>query len=419
MDDNITINSAVPQLSTNTSLQSDYGAFTWQPDMNEMVSTANGLGSTSNAYNNTYIRIMGCNAVLDLIDDASGTATSKNNVKAEALALRAYYYFNLVNIYGEPYNIDPDALGVPLKLTADVETNGKARNTVKEVYDQIVNDLTTAIDLMKDETVTSGDFHINLPTMYILLSRVYLYMEQWQQCVDAATNAIECGGDLTDMKVFDDDQVLASYGVSEVTWIFGSAEYASYINNNVLFTPSSDLMNLFDQTNDARYKTFFKVGYGYDYSTYTSYSGYYVLKHDNTSYTSFGQCVRIAEAYLNRAEAYVHLEDASKAAVDVNAIRRNRITGYTDVLVVTLDDVLTERRKELCFEQPRWFDLRRCGEPSITHYWPDGSNQLSTKYVLNQQDPLYVIPLPSGALEHNSELEQNSSAGSAKREGTN
>ena len=148
--------------------------FTWQPDMWERQEVDK--SSYDETYSPTYERIMGVNAVLDGIDEATGDVEERDRVKAEALALRGYYYFMLVNLYGEPYNYNKKALGVPLKLTADMETNGKARSTVEEVYGQIVKDLTESSALFEKYTKRRGSFRINLPTVNILLSRVYLHM---------------------------------------------------------------------------------------------------------------------------------------------------------------------------------------------------------------------------------------------------
>ena len=78
-----------------------FPAFTWQPDL---YRRDEGTPLASTEYYMWYERIKGCNAVLDYIDDAIGTQSEREQVKAEALALRAYYYFWLVNLYGEPYN---------------------------------------------------------------------------------------------------------------------------------------------------------------------------------------------------------------------------------------------------------------------------------------------------------------------------
>ena len=65
-----------------------------------------------------------------------------------------------------------------------------------------------------------------------------------------------------------------------------------------------------------------------------------------------------------------------------------------------------ERRRELCFEGHRWFDLRRWGMPAITHTWHNSSSQSST-YTLEEGDLLYTVPIPEEAIQSNNSLVQN------------
>ena len=87
-------------------------AYTWQPDMFKMMEEA-GYTST-NMYERYYQLILGANAVIDYIDQVSDEKQKINYVLAQAYALRGFLYFKLVNIFGEPVNSNPNALGVPL-----------------------------------------------------------------------------------------------------------------------------------------------------------------------------------------------------------------------------------------------------------------------------------------------------------------
>ncbi len=136
-----------------------------------------------NYWETFYQFILGANAALDYIDDVSGTVEEKNLVKAQAYALRAFYYFQLVNLFGEPYNYNKDALGVPLKLTSAMENKEIPRNMVKEVYDQILKDLTEAENIyesLPENMQFRRDYRTNLPMVQLLRSRVLLYMEDWK-----------------------------------------------------------------------------------------------------------------------------------------------------------------------------------------------------------------------------------------------
>ena len=141
-------------------------SYTWQPDMYQMMEEA-GAGHI-NIYESYYKVILGTNAVLDYLPNVRDTEDNINKVKAQAHALRAFYYFNLVNIYGMPYNVAPDSLGVPLKLNSGIEENEDylKRKTVAEVYTQILKDLHTAEEtylLLPQNEQWNDNFRTSLP----------------------------------------------------------------------------------------------------------------------------------------------------------------------------------------------------------------------------------------------------------------
>ena len=83
---------------------------------------------------------------------------------------------------------------------------------------------------------------------------------------------------------------------------------------------------------------------------------------------------------------------------------------YEDEEFATQEELINfvrdERRRELCFEGHRWFDLRRWGMPSFTHKWHDNADNTST-FRIEENDLLYTIPIPEEALQMNSSLVQN------------
>lgn len=92
------------------------GPFTWQADMFEVMTAAQ-TPDAIDTYEHYYRRIMGCNAVLDLIDKVRGDVDARENVRGQALAMRAYFYFMLVNLFGQPYN----AKGVDISTSPGAE----------------------------------------------------------------------------------------------------------------------------------------------------------------------------------------------------------------------------------------------------------------------------------------------------------
>ena len=131
--------------------------------------------------------------------------------------------------------------------------------------------------------------------------------------------------------------------------------------------------------------------------------------------------IRISEAYLNRAEAYVMRNKKGQALIDLNDLKRKRIVGYADATEANIGDILEEvrleRRRELCFDEMRWFDLRRYGMPSIKHKYRYKTSEPWVEFTLKEKDPMYTLPFPNAVVKENPSLVQNPSAYEIGRSG--
>ena len=387
--------------------------YTWQANMWERQEV--NASTYGESYSPTYTRLMGVNAVLDGIDEAIGEIEDRDQVKAEALALRGYYYFMLVNLYGEPYNYNKQALGVPLKLTANMETNGTARSTVEDVYKQIVSDLKAASDLFEKYPKRRGSYRINLPATNILLSRVYLHMELWDEAIAAATKAIENGGVLTNyVNLKSSSTCISNYNYSEVEWVYGNGNTPTRSLPGMVV--STELRNNFlENPNDTRINLWFLIN-----RTNWNITKKRISYPSGTPRTPTNS-IRMSEAYLNRSEAYAQKGECVAAWNDLSHLRENRYKEYSETAItdatVLLKEIREERRLELCFDEVRWFDLRRYGMPSISHLYKVRKSASWQTYTLNEKDPLYTLPLPSDVMNENSALQQNESAKEPLRQG--
>src|SRR5258707_10134584 len=99
-------------------------------------------------------------------------------------------HFELVRNYGHPYTLAPNDPGVPIVLKFD-STSKPARNTVKEVYTQVIADLEKAYTLM---AVYRGTGYFSKYTARALESRVYQNMGNWANALATAQDAIKNGG---------------------------------------------------------------------------------------------------------------------------------------------------------------------------------------------------------------------------------
>ena len=433
-------------------------SYTWQPDMFDMMDKAN-AGHT-NMYEKYYELILGANAVLDYLPKVTDTEDMMNTVKAQALALRGFYYFNLVNIFGQPYNYNPDALGVPLKLKSGIEESDDylKRKTVGEVYEQILLDLHAAEEtykLLPEEQQWKPKFRTSLPMVQLMLSRTYLYMENWKEAARYAKLVMENKNfklkDLNDVPydaveymyypTYDSPETIWPYGSPEdmFGWTCQSANAANPNNNNqkmhAYFKVSQDLLDTFDDSDLRKSRYIIKAPIGTETNgneTKTIYmdmaygkiqvgTQYYLPKN---AVNVFGRCLRLSEAYLNYAEAMAMLggsgDDEATAALYKLLEKRFYGEDIVDEVEFKFDSnaelvqyIRDERRRELCFEGHRWFDLRRWGMPEITHVW-HSSATVSYKYRLTKEDLMYTVPIPDEAKEENGQLLQNELPG--KRE---
>ncbi|MCM8570357.1 RagB/SusD family nutrient uptake outer membrane protein [Gramella jeungdoensis] len=142
---------------------------------------------TNNFWISSYRAIVGANKVIELAEE--GRSPERDQLIGENYYLRALTYFQLANIFGRPYSHGTSNLGVPLKLTSDIN-DLPDRNTVGEVYSQVVSDLQKAESLMNEPRENP---YASKAAAQALLSRVYLYMGENQKAIEYADKVINSG----------------------------------------------------------------------------------------------------------------------------------------------------------------------------------------------------------------------------------
>src|SRR5690606_37797221 len=159
-------------------------AFFYNYNYNRIVTN----GRVNSYWENSYKIIAGTNNILGQLEE--GTSDTNDQIIAEDLYLRSLMYFYLADVFGRPYNQNPDVnLAVPLKLNDD-PFEVLLRNTVKEVYQQIVSDLLKAETLFKSY---KGNIYASLYSAQALLVRVYLFMGENEKAISYADKVINSG----------------------------------------------------------------------------------------------------------------------------------------------------------------------------------------------------------------------------------
>ncbi|WP_293941258.1 MULTISPECIES: RagB/SusD family nutrient uptake outer membrane protein [unclassified Sphingobacterium] len=143
----------------------------------------------------SYKAISSANAALEAIEKAGNPENLKPQ-RGEALVARAYNHFMLVNLFGKHYNhsTSKSDLGVTYMTKPETTLSPKyQRNTVAEVYDNVVKDLEEGIPLIDDAAYANSataKYHFNKTAAYAFAARVYLFMGEWQKAADYASKAL-------------------------------------------------------------------------------------------------------------------------------------------------------------------------------------------------------------------------------------
>lgn len=361
-----------------------FGYYTWQqqPEVNKQ-----GEVSDDKTWPRLYRSIVICNTIINDYEDIKGDTAEKEYLKAEAHFLRALDYFLLVNIYAPHYSADNlNKGGVPINDLSTIQNVSFVRNTVKEVYDRIISDLETADQLLETASYERSAFRLNKASLYQLFSRVYLYMQEYDKVISYANLSLEQNSSLIDLTIEDAPDINKMNSEINFSYLSTRRSYPpTGYRDKYTMVASDELISLYTE-NDLRLSQYFNTIWPSNKSS-----------NKTSKQQTYGIDFRVSEVYLNRAEAYAETNQVSKALEDLNTLRIMRISADHELSTTTqyeaIEYVRQERRRELCFEINRWFDLRRWGQPSITH---ETINEDGTRvaYELKEYDDAYVMPLP-------------------------
>ena len=379
-----------------------YGYYTWQAN-NEVQ--AAGAMIKDGAWDYYYRNILTSNIVLNDVPTTKGTEAEKADMLGEAYFHRAFSYFMLVNLYGQPYD-EKDAytkLGVPINLEHGVQDKVFVRETVETVYKQINEDIENSIKYFKEARIQKTIFRANLASAQLLASRIFLYQKKYDKTIQYSNEVIKSHPNLYDLHLQKKEDVFYQYKNIEILYTYGNWDdykyyYSAFAKGKYII--SSDLMSQYGSS-DLRKSKFF----------YRKWNGKYFPRKSSSDGTigCNGKALRVAEAYLNRAEAYAMTNKSTAALDDINFIRSYRITD--DFTVTETADavaiVRNERRLELAMEDHRWFDLRRWDRPEITHRYKDAKSKEYSTFVLKKNDPAYTLSIPQHVREFNPSMENN------------
>lgn len=379
-----------------------------------------------------FYRIIGnANFIIDNIDAASGPDTDKKRIKAEALTLRAYSNYFLVQMFGKRYDAasKPNAqLGIPI-LIKSTDTN-KPRATVEEVYTQIVKDLDDAIAL--NVTARFNQSHVNLSVTKGLRARVALTMQDYP-------NAIKYSKEVIDSNLFplmtatayqtgfNDATIISEYMFASMPIPDQADQFGSFFSqiaydantsfmrgnpkriNSLLydFIPATDVRKKMWEPNPTA-TNFPLPTTSFRRQPYMSRK--FAIKVKGAPTLGDVPLMRSAEMYLILAEAYAKTPgqeaNAKTTLLALNSKRDPNAVVSTKTGADLIDEILKYRRVELWGEGFRFLDLKRLNQNLDRRGIPNiGAAEIAalsgTDFIL-AGDPVWQFLIPQDEIDANS-----------------
>ncbi len=370
---------------------------------------ANALDGIANGmFNSIYNVINRANLVINTETDLpAAVQAQKNQFVGQAYALRGLAYFDAVRLYAQHYGFTNDNShpGVPIVLEFD-QNNRPPRNTVAEVYAQILSDLNEGVKLMQSPSTDKA--RMSQEAAKAILARVHLYMGNWAEAEQNATDVINSNRFslmTTDAYVASWDEQFSSESVFSIVFRQDDGNGADALGRMYLvdgygdYLPSEDVLSLIPE-GDVRngvFKEDENLGGG-DLGTLR------VNKYPNPAVQNSTPVVRLSEMYLIRAEARAMQNKEADAQADVTVIRQrglptaDAVTATGDAL---LDEIETEKRIELMFEGHRLWELMR-KKKGVSR-----NNCTNIICEIPYPNDRFILPIPQREIDANANIAQN------------
>ncbi|MDO5607216.1 MAG: RagB/SusD family nutrient uptake outer membrane protein [Capnocytophaga sp.] len=345
-------------------------------------------------YDLLYRTIFYANEVISGVASINGDQSIKNQLVGEAHALRAYAYFELVNLFSKPYEAASARTerGVPLILEIDME-NYTAPASLEQIYTQIASDIRESENLMNIAVQPDAvKYRFSKLSLEAFKSRFYLYKKDYANALEAVNKVLAQNGNLLDLNA--NTQNILPNNIASGENI-QALDYAvdNVVNRMAIVSP--ELIALYDAANDLRFPLYYTL----DGNSYKTEKG-----SSQSDMCSF----RTGELLLAKAEILYRAGDENQAKTTLLQLaeKRYNATGFAAYTATVnalsgnafLEELMNERFRETAFEGYRWFDLRRNDQKQITHTY-NGITE-----VLQTADPRYTIAFPRSAQQQNPAL---------------
>ncbi len=355
-------------------------------------------------YRTAYSTIYNTNALIANIGTiADASPQQKNGLLANAYAIKALVHLDLMRVFAQGYSFTPDAShpGIFIRNSnPSVLTPVGIPEPSKQVFDQITANLDSALLLYPNsaKVFTIGDdkTYFTLDAVKALQSRVALYKNDWNRVISISTELVTGNKyPLISNSAYVNSwrlKTISSESIFELAYgnrIGGSlGDYYNPGNSQFgQLATSNDLLGMYS-SGDVRAQASMYVA-----ATVNATPFYFSKKYQGMNDSANNiKLIRMSEVYLNRAEAYAETNNLSAALADLNIIRK-RANPAAPVFnssnkAEVINEILDERRRELCFEGHSFFDISRKRKNLVR------VDCTSTQCSFNYPDPKFACIIP-------------------------
>lgn len=364
-------------------------------------------GIAAGMWNTIYNTIARANTVINAEAELpAAVQADKNQLIGEALTVRALAHFDLVRMFAQHYGFTSDNShpGVPIVTVFDKDAR-PSRNTVAEVYAQVISDLNAAIPLMTKDPRNSS--RLSQMAAKALLARVQLYMGNYSAAESLASEVINSGK----YSLLSNSAYVGAWSSSNSSESIFEVAFNEVDNNGADalgrmyvvegygdYLPAGDLIDLIPE-GDVRLGLF-KV----DPNLSGVYGTVRVNKYPNPAVQDATPVIRLSEMYLIRAEARARTGNEPGAREDLDVIRLRGLptaapSSESGQDLITL--IMTERRIELMFEGQRLWDMMRTKQ-SLKRI-----NCTNSTCELAYPNDKFISPIPQTEIDANENMAQN------------
>lgn len=363
------------------------------------------------------------NPILSKVDAATGTDAAKNALKCEALTLRAWSLYILINKFAKAYNpatasTDPGIINMTEDI--DIQTP-QPKSTIQEIYDQILKDVNEAIDLNGLPNTAVNKMRFNKPAAYAIKALALLNMQKWDEAEETAKQALAINGAVNNYNT-------AYLGTTQGFFIGNTYDV---IDRGKMGTDEDYFLNGSTEFFKAYPKStqdYFEKGHAYINKMNTMAMAYdymmdpgeqtlgesgYMQTYDLNSLWNDGG-LRSTQMYLAIAECEVHKKNYDTAMEYLDKVRVNRIApedykplkGTVNTEADAIAHVKQVTMNEDIYSVNIFIDKKRWNQ--LDSWKQDYSRTLAGKtYTIKPDSKMWIFPFPQSVLNNNPEITQN------------